>query len=52
MTKKYLKKVKSTGTTYYEYYTITLNGEEKASLAKYDDAQKVITDLKEKRATI
>lgn len=44
------EKVKSTGTTYYEYYTITLNGEEKASLAKYDDAQKVITDLKEKES--
>ena len=44
------EKVKETGTTYYEYYTITLNGEEKAALAQYDDAQKVIDELKKKES--
>ena len=44
------KKVIETGTTYYEYYTITLDGEVKASLANYDDAQKVIDDLKKKES--
>lgn len=44
------EKIKSTGTTYYEYYTITLNGEEKAALAQYDEAQGVITKLKEKES--
>ncbi len=44
------EKVISEGTPYYEYYTVTLNGEEKASFATYDDAQKVISDLKEKES--
>lgn len=44
------EKIKTTGTTYYEYYSITLNGEEKASLANFDEAQKVISNLKEKES--
>ena len=40
--------VTKTGTTYYEYYTITLDGKEKASLAKYEDAKKVVDKLKKK----
>ena len=44
------EKVISEGTPYYEYYTVTLDGEEKASFATYDDAQKVISDLKEKES--
>ena len=43
-------KIISKGTTYYEYYTVTLDGEEKASFATYDDAQKVISDLKDKES--
>ena len=44
------EKVISKGTTYYEYYTVTLDGEEKAAFATYDDAQKVISDLKDKES--
>lgn len=44
------EKIISKGTTYYEYYTVTLDGEEKASFANYDEAQKVISDLKEKES--
>jgi len=42
------QKVIETGTTYYEYYTITLDGKEKAAFAKYDEAQEVISKLKKK----
>lgn len=41
-------KIVNTGIYYYKYYTILLNGEEKYSLATYDEAQSVITKLKEK----
>lgn len=42
------QKVIETGTTYYEYYTITLDGKEKAAFANYNEAQEVISQLKKK----
>ena len=41
-------KIKETGVTYYRYYAITDNQEEKAYVGTFEDAEKVISDLKEK----
>lgn len=41
-------KIVNTGIYYYKYYTISLNGEEKYSLATHEEAQSVIDKLKEK----
>ena len=41
-------KIVDTGIYYYKYYTILLDGAEKYNLATYDEAQSVITKLKEK----
>lgn len=43
--------VKNTGTTYYEYYAITLDEEEKSYVSSYDEAKEVIDELKEKKST-
>lgn len=41
-------KIIGTGVSYYKYYTIMLDGEEKYNLSSIDDAQSVIDQLKEK----
>lgn len=41
-------KIVDTGKSYYKYYTITLNGEEKYNMATYEETQDVINKLKEK----
>ena len=46
-----LEKVKSTGTVYYKYYTITLNGEEKYFVSEKEEAEKIIEGLKDKKST-
>ena len=43
-------KIIGTGVSYYKYYTILLNGEEKYNLPKYEDAENVINQLKEKNS--
>ena len=45
------EKVKSTGTVYYKYYTITENGSEKYFVSNKEDAEKIIEGLKEKKST-
>jgi len=44
-------KVKETGTTYYKYYAITENGEEKYYVSKFEEAESIINKLKEKEST-
>lgn len=44
------EKIKNTGTNYYTYYAIVENGEEKAYLAKLEDAQNVLKELSEKNS--
>ena len=41
-------KIVNTGVSYYKYYTIILNGEEKYNVATQEDADSVIAKLKEK----
>ena len=41
-------KIKDEGVTYYRYYAITDNNEEKAYVGTFEDAEKVISDLKSK----
>ena len=41
-------KIKDEGVTYYRYYAITDNNEEKAYVGTFEDAEKVINDLKSK----
>ena len=41
-------KIIETGVSYYKYYTILLNGEEKYNVASAEDAESVINQLKEK----
>ena len=41
-------KIKEQGVTYYRYYAITDNNEEKAYVGTFEDAEKVISDLKSK----
>jgi len=43
-------KIIGTGVSYYKYYTIILNGEEKYSVPTYEDAESVINKLKEKES--
>jgi len=42
------QKVIETGTTYYNYYAITLDNEEKAYVSTFEQAEQVVNDLKEK----
>lgn len=44
------EKVTSTGTTYYKYYAVAVNNEEKVYLSSFDDAEKVVNGLKEKNS--
>ena len=41
-------KIIETGISYYKYYTIMLNGEEKYNVASYEEAENVKNQLKEK----
>ena len=43
-------KIIGTGVSYYKYYTIILNGEEKYNVATYEEAESVINKLKEKES--
>ena len=43
--------VKNSGTTYYEYYAILKDDEEKYYVSSKDDAEGIIDELKEKRST-
>ena len=43
-------KIIQTGVSYYKYYTIMLNGEEKYNVATSEDAQSVIEQLKQKES--
>ena len=43
-------KIVNTGVSYYKYYTIILNGEEKYNVATYEEAESVISQLKEKNS--
>lgn len=44
-------KIKEQGTTYYRYYAIAENNEEKAYVPKFDEAENVVNTLKEKEST-
>ena len=44
-------KVVETGVTYYKYYCITEDEEEKLNVASFDDAEEIIDTLKEKNST-
>lgn len=44
-------KVIEQGTTYYKYYAITVDGEEKYYVASFEEAEQVINDLKEKNSS-
>lgn len=44
-------KIKENGTTYYRYYAILENQEEKQYVAKFEDAENVVNTLKEKEST-
>lgn len=44
-------KVKENGTTYYKYYAITENNEEKFYVSKFEEAESIINKLKEKEST-
>lgn len=43
--------VKEQGITYYRYYAILDNQEEKLYVSKFDEAEKVVTELKNKKST-
>jgi len=43
-------KVTSQGTVYYKYFALTDGGEEKSYLSSYEDAENVISQLKEKNS--
>ena len=45
---KILEQIKNSGTTYYQYYAIVLNDEEKYYVASKQDAEQVIDELKAK----
>jgi len=47
-TEQILEKIKSSGTTYYEYYAIINKGEETHYVATKEEAEQVINKLKEK----
>ena len=42
------KKIIETGVSYYKYYTILLDGEEKYNLATYEETEEIMNKLKEK----
>lgn len=42
--------VKRTGTTYYKYYAITLNSEEKYYISNFEDAEAIVNELKQKKS--
>ena len=44
-------KIKEAGVTYYRYYAITDEQEEKAYVGTFEDAEKVVSDLKEKNSS-
>lgn len=44
-------KIVGQGTTYYRYYALLEDGEEKYYLSNFDDAEKVVKELKEKEST-
>ncbi len=44
-------KIKESGVTYYRYYAITENDEEKLYVASFEDAEKVVSDLNEKNSS-
>lgn len=44
------EKITSTGTTYYHYYAVALNNEEKVYVSTFEDAEKVVEGLKEKNS--
>ena len=44
-------KVVSSGISYYKYYAITISDDEKAYVKKFDEAQDVINQLKEKSSS-
>lgn len=44
-------KIKESGVTYYRYYAITDNQEEKAYVGTFEDAEKVVSDLKSKNSS-
>lgn len=45
------EKVKELSTTYYEYYAITVDSEEKYYVSTKEDAESIIDELKEKKST-
>ena len=45
------EKVKSSGTTYYEYYAIVVSNEEKYYVGTKDEAEAIINELKSKKST-
>ena len=44
-------KIKESGITYYRYYAITDNQEEKTYVGTFEDAEKVVNDLKSKNSS-
>lgn len=46
-----LNKIKEEGTTYYRYYAIAENQEEKLYVSNFEEAEQVVNSLKEKNST-
>lgn len=44
-------KIKEQGVTYYRYYAVLENDEEKLYVSNFDEAEKVVSGLKEKKST-
>lgn len=42
--------IKEIGTTYYKYYAVALDGEEKSYVATFEEAEKVVEELKSKNS--
>ena len=45
------EKIKTTGTSYYRYYAVSQNGEEKAYVESFADAENIVNNLKEKQSS-
>ena len=45
------EKIKTTGTSYYRYYSVSQNGEEKAYVESFADAENIVNNLKEKQSS-
>ena len=45
------EKVIEQGTTYYKYYAIAVDNEEKSYVASFEEAEKIVNDLKEKNSS-